>query len=216
MIRIKICCISSLEEAESALNAGADAIGLVSEMPSGPGVIDNEMIKLISDSFSGRIDTFLLTSKRSTKEIIEQHKLFGTCTIQIVDSLLEGTHTELKNALPVVNIVQVIHVSGEDSLTGGIHNSYSADALLLDSGNQKLAVKELGGTGRTHNWEISRKIVESVNVPVYLAGGLNPENIVEAINAVNPFGVDICSGVRTNGKLDEKKLGDYISKIKSL
>ncbi len=216
MIRIKICCISSLEEAESALNAGADAIGLVSEMPSGPGVIDNEMIKLISDSFSGRIDTFLLTSKRSTKEIIEQHKLFGTCTIQIVDSLLEGTHTELKNALPVVNIVQVIHVSGEDSLTEAIQNSYSADALLLDSGNQKLAVKELGGTGRTHNWEISRKIVESVNVPVYLAGGLNPENIVEAINAVNPFGVDICSGVRTNGKLDEKKLGDYISKIKSL
>ena len=216
MIRIKICCISSLEEAESALNAGADAIGLVSEMPSGPGVIDNEMIKLISDSFSGRIDTFLLTSKRSTKEIIEQHKLFGTCTIQIVDSLLEGTHTELKNALPVVNIVQVIHVSGEDSLTEAIQNSHSTDALLLDSGNQKLAVKELGGTGRTHNWEISRKIVESVNVPVYLAGGLNPENIVEAINAVNPFGVDICSGVRTNGKLDEKKLGDYISKIKSL
>lgn len=216
MTRIKICCISSLAEAELALSSGADAIGLVSEMPSGPGVIDDETIKLISNSFSKSIDTFLLTSKRSVKEIIVQHNQFKTRTIQIVDSLLEGTHGKLKNALPGVNIVQVIHVSGEESLSEAIENSYTVDALLLDSGNQKSTVKELGGTGRTHNWDISRKIVETVKVPVYLAGGLNPGNIEEAIKIVKPFGVDICSGVRTNGKLDGEKLSDYIKRVKNL
>lgn len=216
MTKIKICCISNPEEAELALKLGADALGLVSEMPSGPGVIDEEMIKLISSRFSNRIDTFLLTSKRSVHEIVLQHHRVKTTTIQIVDTLLEGTHHDLKDALPGVKIVQVIHVCDESSVQEAIENSKTADALLLDSGNQKLLIKELGGTGRTHNWEISRKIVESVNVPVYLAGGLNPQNIEEAIKIVKPFGVDICSGVRTDGKLDEVKLRDYIHKIRSI
>ena len=216
MTRIKICCIATVEEAELAIKLGADALGLVSEMPSGPGVISDKMIKKISNAFSNRVDTFLLTSKRTVKEIVEQHRKIGTTTIQIVDSLIDGTHDDLRKELPGIKIVQVIHVGGEDSIDEAIENAKTTDALLLDSGNQKLPVKELGGTGRTHNWGISRKIVESVNVPVYLAGGLNPNNIEDAIKTVQPFGVDICSGVRTNGKLDEVKLNEYIRKIKSL
>jgi phosphoribosylanthranilate isomerase len=216
MTKIKICCISNLEEATLAVKYGADAIGLVSEMPSGPGVISDEMIEKISNSFSNRIDTFLLTSKRSIPEIIEQHNRFKTSTLQIVDSLLDGNHDDLKKALPGVKIVQVIHVGGDESVEEAIENAKTADVLLLDSGNQKLLVKELGGTGRTHNWEISRKIVEIVKIPVYLAGGLNPQNIEEAIKVVRPYGVDICSGVRTDGNLDEVKLDEYIRKIKSI
>ena len=216
MTRIKICCIATVEEAKLAIKLGADALGLVSEMPSGPGVISDKMIKKISNSFSNRVDTFLLTSKRTAKEIVEQHRKIGTTTIQIVDSLIDGTHDDLRKELPGIKIVQVIHVGGEDSIDEAIENAKTVDALLLDSGNQKLPIKELGGTGRTHDWEISRKIVESVNIPVYLAGGLNPNNIEDAIKTVQPFGVDICSGVRTNGKLDEVKLNEYIRKIKSL
>ena len=215
MTRIKICCIASIEEAELAIKYGADAIGLVSAMPSGPGVIDFKTITEISNSVTGRIDTFLLTSKRTTTEIIAQLKSCKTSTVQICDSLISGSHLDMKKELPNVKIVQVIHVFDEGSVNEAIEAAKTADALLLDSGNQKLAVKELGGTGRTHNWELSRKIVDGVTIPVYLAGGLNPANVKEAIETVHPFGVDICSGLRTDGSLDEAKLSVYVKLVKA-
>ncbi|OGU85580.1 MAG: N-(5'-phosphoribosyl)anthranilate isomerase, partial [Stygiobacter sp. RIFOXYA12_FULL_38_9] len=196
MTKIKICCIANIEEAELAIKYGADAIGLVSEMPSGPGVIDFKTITEISNAVTGRIDTFLLTSKRTTTEIIAQLKSCKTSTVQICDSLIRGSHLDIKKELPNVKIVQVIHVFDESSVDEATEAAKTADALLLDSGNQKLAVKELGGTGRTHNWEFSRHIVKGVKIPVYLAGGLNPANVKEAIKTVHPFGVDICSGLR--------------------
>lgn len=213
--KIKVCCISSLEEAETAIKLGAYAIGLVSEMPSGPGVISEKLIKEIAQTTPPEILTFLLTSKQSVKEIIEQHKRCGTNTIQIVDKLIEGTHQELKNNLPGINIVQVIHVDDESSIEEAVQVSKSVDFILLDSGNQKLKIKELGGTGRNHDWTISRKIVEAVDVPVFLAGGINPGNIREGVEFVNPFGIDLCSGVRTNGKLDENKLKQLFTNLNS-
>ncbi len=131
------------------------------------------------------------------------------------DQLETGTHLKLKLALPGINIVQVIHVADEDSILEAIEVSQYIDAILLDSGNQKLEVKELGGTGRTHDWQISRKIRESIQVPTFLAGGLNSNNVADAIAQVNPFGVDVCSGVRTNGKLDEQKLKSFFEQIKN-
>lgn len=132
------------------------------------------------------------------------------------DQLETGTHQKLKLALPGINIVQVIHVADEDSILEAIEVSQYIDAILLDSGNQKLQVKELGGTGRTHDWQISRKIRESIQVPTFLAGGLNSNNVADAIAQVNPFGVDVCSGVRTDGKLDEQKLKSFFEQIKNL
>jgi phosphoribosylanthranilate isomerase len=213
MTKIKICCIASIYEVEIAIRLGADAVGLVSEMPSGPGVISDGLIAEIAAAAVGRIETFFLTSKRKVDEIIAQHMRCKTTTIQICDSINCGSHSDLKNALPNVRIVQVIHVVDEDSVIEAINQSKTANALLLDSGNQKLAVKELGGTGRTHNWELSKKIVQSVEIPVYLAGGLNSENVKEAINSVHPYGVDICSGVRTNGSLDEVKLRMFFDAV---
>ncbi|OGU66385.1 MAG: N-(5'-phosphoribosyl)anthranilate isomerase [Stygiobacter sp. RIFOXYC12_FULL_38_8] len=215
MTKIKICCIANIEEAELAIKYGADAIGLVSEMPSGPGVIDFKTITEISNAVTGRIDTFLLTSKRTTTEIIAQLKSCKTSTVQICDSLIRGSHLDIKKELPNVKIVQVIHVFDESSVDEATEAAKTADALLLDSGNQKLAVKELGGTGRTHNWEFSRHIVKGVKIPVYLAGGLNPANVKEAIKTVHPFGVDICSGLRTDGNLDEAKLSEYVKLVKA-
>ena len=89
------------------------------------------------------------------------------------------------------------------------------DAILLDSGNPDLATKELGGTGRVHNWETSRLIVDTVATPVFLAGGLNPGNIAAAVTTVRPLGVDICSGIRTNGALDESKLAAFINAVRT-
>jgi phosphoribosylanthranilate isomerase len=189
-----------------AVEAGASALGLVSKMPSGPGVISEEQIAEIAAWTPPAVATFLLTSLQDAGQIIAQHHRCRTNTIQLCDRLLKGTHDDLHNAMPGIKIVQVIHVTGNESITEAVEVAPNVDSILLDSGNQKLAVKELGGTGRTHNWQISRRICESVDVPVFLAGGLNPDNASEAFSAVRPFGLDICSGVRTDGKLDTEKL----------
>jgi phosphoribosylanthranilate isomerase len=209
-IRIKICCISSIEEAMTAIEAGADSIGLVGKMPSGPGPISDELIKQIARSVPPPVATFLLTSETSAARIIEHHHRTRTNTIQIVDSLAEGTYSEIKEALPNVKIVQVIHVIDHMSVELAVRLSESVDALLLDSGNPNLKIKELGGTGRVHNWKLSRQIREYAKCPVFLAGGLNPENVRQAIEEVEPYAIDICSGVRTNGKLDKTKLNTFI------
>lgn len=216
MTRVKICCISSVSEARLAIKYGASALGLVSQMPSGPGVIDESLIAEIAEMVPPGISTFLLTSRQSTDEIIEQHNRCRTSAIQICDKLRSENHSSLKRALPGIKIVQVIHVTGKESLAEAGSISENVDALLLDSGNQKLAVKELGGTGRTHDWSVSRMIVDSARCPVFLAGGLNAENVREAILQVGPFGVDICSGVRTEGKLDEKKLRSFFANIAAM
>ncbi len=216
MTRVKICCISSIEEAQLAIKSGVSALGLVSAMPSGPGVISEELISQIAEQTPPGISTFLLTSKQYVKEIIEQQRRCKTNTIQICDKIVRGTHSQLKQVLPGIKIVQVIHITGEESINEAFEVSKNVDALLLDSGNQKLAVKELGGTGRIHDWTISRKIVESVKVPVFLAGGLNAENVADAVKQVKPFGVDVCSGVRTNGKLDEQKMKSFFTNLKTV
>ncbi len=209
--QIKICCIQSIEEANLAINYGANALGLVSEMPSGPGVISEDLIEEIVAAVPSSIDTFLLTSKTNADSIIEQHRKCKTTTLQIVDRVSFDVYKKLREELTTVKIVQVIHVMGEESIEEAKKVSQLVDALLLDSGNQKLKVKELGGTGRTHDWTISRQIRDAVSVPVYLAGGINAHNVLEAIKEVEPFGVDLCSSVRENGRLSEKRLKEFFA-----
>lgn len=212
--RIKICCISSIPEAQTAIEIGADAIGLVAKMPSGPGPISDELIYRIAQSVPPLIGTFLLTSETSAEEIIKHQKRTQTNTIQIVDLLSDGTYFQIKEALPFIKIVQVIHVIDTNSVDLAIKLSEIVDALLLDSGNPNLKIKELGGTGRVHNWALSRQIRDNSKCPVILAGGLKPENIRQAIEEVNPFAVDICSGVRTNGNLDKEKLAEFVKNVR--
>ncbi len=211
--RIKICCISSVEEAHLAIRYGASALGLVSAMPSGPGPIPEELIAVIARIVPPGVASFLLTSKQDPQSIIAQQKFCCTNTLQLVDRISVPTYQRLRAELPGIGLVQVIHVTGEESIVEAITVSEFVDAILLDSGNQKLAVKELGGTGRTHDWRISRQIVEAVHVPVYLAGGLKSENVADAIRQVRPFGIDLCSGVRTDGKLDETKLAAFFEQV---
>jgi phosphoribosylanthranilate isomerase len=213
--RIKICCITSENEARLAIEYGASAIGLVARMPSGPGPIPDELIRQIAKTVPPPVATFLLTSETSVKEIIEHHHRTNTNTIQIVDSLSSGTYSQLKEGLPGVKIIQVIHVIDERSVNEAMEISEMVDAILLDSGNPKLKVKELGGTGRVHNWKLSRQIRDKTKCPVFLAGGLNPENVRQAIDEVHPFAVDVCSGVRTDGRLDREKLERFFREVLS-
>ena len=211
--RVKICCIASTQEARLAIQLGASAIGLVSEMPSGPGPIPEDLIAEIAATIPPAIGSFLLTCKQDAQSIIEQQRRLRTNTIQICDRLESGTHEDLREELPGISLVQVIHVTGPESIDEAVAVSATVDAILLDSGNQALAIKELGGTGRTHDWSLSRRIREQVSVPVFLAGGLKDSNVAEAIRAVEPFGVDVCSGVRSNGMLDESKLKAFFAAV---
>lgn len=209
--RIKICCIGSLEEAKSAIAFGASALGLVGHMPSGPGVITDSLIYEISKSVPPPVATFLLTSETDPDQIIHHHRVTLTNTIQIVDRIPVETYRKLRLAMPAIKLVQVVHVVNEASVDEAVELSEQVDAILLDSGNPNLEIKELGGTGRVHNWKLSRKIRDSIRVPVFLAGGLQPENVRPAIDAVGPFGLDVCSGVRSEGKLDPAKLEAFFN-----
>ncbi len=211
--RVKICCISSIEEARTAIECGASALGLVGYMPSGPGVIGDELIYQIAKSVPPPISTFLLTSETKAQNIIAHYKGVQTSVIQIVDELKNREYDILRNELPNVKLVQVIHVIDDNSVKEAIEVSKYVDAILLDSGNPNLSVKELGGTGRTHNWELSREIRKSIPVPLFLAGGINKNNVKQAIETVEPFGLDLCSSVRTNGKLDPQKLKEFSNAI---
>jgi phosphoribosylanthranilate isomerase len=206
---IKICCISSHDEARMAIDAGAAILGLVSAMPSGPGIIDETLIASIAAAVN--VETFLLTSLCDANAIIEQHRRCGTSGIQFCDALPAGSMEHLRDALPGVRLVQVIHVIGEASYLDALEAAEDVDALLLDSGNPALQVKELGGTGRVHDWTVSQRICADAGIPVFLAGGLRPENVADALGTTGATGVDICSGVRTDGRLDREKLDRFIA-----
>jgi len=213
--RVKVCCIASIAEAWMAIESGASAIGLVSAMPSGPGPIDEDLITEIAKVVPPGVASFLLTCKQDVESIVDQQRRLGVNTIQICDRLVDGTYGDLRRALPGISLVQVIHVTGTESVDEAQMIAPQVDAILLDSGNQSLQIKELGGTGRTHDWTLSRKIRETIDVPLFLAGGLRPDNVAEAIRTVQPFGIDVCSGLRTEGKLDGHKLKAFFAAVES-
>ena len=212
--RVKVCCIASEDEAAMAVRMGASALGLVSRMPSGPGPIPESRIRDIARTVPDGIAIFLLTCETTADPIIAQQRYCGATTLQLVDAVAPAVYTALRQALPGIAIVQVIHVRDEDTLAEALQVSPLVDAILLDSGNPSLAIKVLGGTGRAHDWAVSRKIRDAVQVPVYLAGGLNHLNVASAIARVQPFGVDVCSGLRTEGRLDPAKLEQFMLAVR--
>jgi phosphoribosylanthranilate isomerase len=214
--RVKICCIRTIDEARLAIRYGASAIGFVSAMPSGPGPISEDLIAEIAADVPPGVSSFLLTSTQDADSIITQQRKTRVNTLQLVDAVPINTYQELRRILPGIGIVQVIHVLDDDALREAQSVAPYVDAILLDSGNPRLPVKELGGTGRTHDWRISRRIRDEIGLPVFLAGGLNPGNVAKAIRQVCPYAVDVCSGVRTDGRLDEEKLSRFIREVETI
>jgi phosphoribosylanthranilate isomerase len=214
-VQVKVCCIADVAEARLAIAAGAAALGLVSAMPSGPGVISEERVAEIAAAVRGEaVRTFLLTARTLADDIAEQHRHCGTTTLQLVDHVPVPQLQRLRRLCPGVELVQVIHVTDAQVLAEAAAAAPWVDALLLDSGNPALAVKELGGTGRTHDWTLSRRIREAVApLPLWLAGGLKAANVAQAVAQVMPHGVDLCSSVRSEGRLDAGKLADFMAAV---
>ena len=183
-------------------------------MPSGPGVIDDATIAGIVAGAPPGVATFLLTSRTDPADIAAQQRRAGADTLQLVDRMASDALRGLRDRCPGVTLVQVVHVLDAGAVDEAVAVAPHVDAVLLDSGNPDLAVKQLGGTGRTHDWTHSRAIVDRVDGPVYLAGGLRPSNVREAVRAVRPFGVDVCSGVRREGRLDAERLRRFMRGVR--
>ncbi len=213
--RIKICCIADESEARLALAHGAVALGLVSAMPSGPGVIDDATVARVAAAVRAEpVRSFLLTARTRADDIATQHAAAGTTTLQLVDHVPHAELQALRLRCPGVELVQVVHVTGEASLAEAVAVAPWVDALLLDSGNPAAAVKELGGTGRTHDWALARRIRDAVfPLPLWLAGGLRVHNVAEAIATVQPHGLDVCTGVRVNGRLHAPTLAAFMAAV---
>lgn len=215
-IQTKICCIQSIEEAQLAIEHGADILGFVSEMPSGPGVIEESLIADIISQLPQGVHSFLLTSKTTVGEIVQQQHRCRADGLQLCRRLSPEALRELKRALPNISLVYVVHVKGRESLVEALAAQPLVDAILLDSSTKLNGAPQLGGTGLVHDWSVSREIVEKTTVPVYLAGGIKAENVREAIEKVQPYGIDLCTGVRTDWKLDGEKLGEFMGALKEL
>jgi phosphoribosylanthranilate isomerase len=214
---VKVCCIRTLDDALAAFEMGAAAIGLVSAMPTDTGeILDEAAIGAIARAVPRDLETFLLTSRTTAEAIAEQHRLCETTTIQLCDRVAPDVYARLRSELPAVRLVQVVHVWDERAVAEALASAPYVDALLLDSGSPDAAAgRSLGGTGRMHDWALSRRICAEAPVPVYLAGGLRPENVAAAMAAVRPSGLDVCSGVRSGGFLDRDKLARFMAAIRA-
>ena len=208
--RIKVCCIASPEEARAAIEAGADALGLVAHMPSGPGPIADAKIAEVTAVVPPPVATFLLTSETTADAISAHIRKTNPSVVQVVSHIEPAESARLAEIEPHVRRVQVIHVEGSDALELIPAYSPHVHAFLLDSGRPNAAIAELGGTGRRHDWAISAAFVKASERPVFLAGGLSAANVGDAIRQVRPFGLDLCSGVRTGGRLDAAKLREFV------
>jgi phosphoribosylanthranilate isomerase len=212
--KVKICCISSREEAELAIEHGAHALGLVGAMPGGgPGIIDDNLAREIAINVPSAIETFLLTSRELGSDIADHVEFCGTSTVQIVRHIDPVEYPTIIRRLPTIRRVQVIHIENESVIDLVRKYEPFVHAFLLDSGRPSSPELTLGGTGCVHDWKISAEIVRNTAKPVYLAGGLRPDNVEKAIKTVAPYGVDLCSGIRTNEKLDEEKMGEFMRRV---
>ena len=212
--RVNICCIASEDEARTAVAAGAYAVGLVGDMPSGPGVIDDDLARMIAASVPPGVSTFLLTQRTRATEIAAHAAHCGASAVQIVNPIDPAEYPRLVDLLPpAVRRVQVVHVEGGDALNMTDAYAPFVHGFLLDSGRPSAAVPELGGTGRVHDWEVSARFVERSPKPVFLAGGLNADNVGRAIERVRPYGLDVCSGVRVDDRLSATKLARFMAAV---
>ena len=212
-MKVKICANKNIYDAESSLIAGADIIGLlVGQEHTSNDFIDKEKAKEIVDYVNGRCDVSLVTHLKNADEIISLTKYIGNNIIQLHSNIEEKEVEKIKKELPNVKLVRLIHISKDGEIFSNIERMKYVDYYLLDSFN--LETNQVGGTGLTHDWNKSSEIVKKLDKPVFLAGGLNPDNVQEAISIVNPYGVDVNSGCKTNGIKDRDKVIEFVRNAK--
>lgn len=214
MVKVKICAIKRPEDAIMAAAAGADAIGmLVGQKHASQDFIDEQAAKEIAAILTPFCSSVMVTHLTDVAEIVRLVRAIGVATLQLHgDSTVEEIG-QIKRELPHIKVVKTLHVVDKWSVETGRQYLDIADAILLDT--TRPSTDQVGGTGLTHDWSISQAIVRAYNKPVILAGGLNPDNVRDAISKVRPFGVDVNSGVKgPDGFRDPYKVRLFIQRAK--
>ena len=212
-IRVKICCVQSEDEAATAVAFGAAAVGLVTGMPSGPPGLDVDSIRSIVAAVPPGTGTFLLTSATDVDRLTELAAHTGVNTLQLWDRLPREDYGRLRSRLPGVALVQAVHVVDDSAVDEAMEIAPRVDAIVLDSGNAAVPFRWEPATGRIHDWNISRRVVEALDRPVFLAGGITAVNVAAAVQTVRPYGIDVCTGVRTDDQLDVSKLSHLFESL---
>ena len=213
-MKVKICANKSIEDAKNCIESGVDIIGvLVGQEHASVDFIDKETAKEICDFVDKRCDISLVTHLKNSEEIIKLTKFIGNNVIQLHSDIDENEVEKIVNVLPNVKLVRLVHISNDGEIVTNIDSIKYADYYLLDSFNLK--TNQVGGTGLVHDWNVSKEIVKKLNKPVFLAGGLNPNNVHDAISIVKPYGVDVNSGCKNElGYKDKEKIKNFVINAK--
>jgi phosphoribosylanthranilate isomerase len=210
MTRVKICGNRSVAEALIAAQSGADAVGILvgPHSESQKHFVTTETACDILAALPPFIRGVIVTTYSTEADITSLIEMTGATVVQCHSDIQPRTLATLRERFPAVHFIAVVHVAGSDTIEIAHTFASVAHALLLDTAYKGAA----GGTGVTHDWSVSADIVRAVSVPVILAGGLNPENVRDAIAQVRPYAVDVRSGVCTiTGEKNEEKMKAFIN-----
>jgi len=208
-MKIKICGIKTEHDLTVAINAGADAVGFITDVPvDSPRKITLAEASRMISKVPVFVTSVLVIMPENAQHAVRMIHAAKPAAVQIHNALpLSELVTIRKTGVKLIKTIPVSRDSSSDTLIMQVKElSGIVDAVLLDTALDG----KTGGTGMQHNWEVSSKVVLNSAIPVILAGGLKPENVREAAGCVRPYAVDTASGVETGGKKDEKKVLDFI------
>ena len=212
-MRVKICGTKNLNEARMAVSLGADAVGFLLGLNDfSEDEVDGATARHIIARLPPFVSSVLVTHKTDSEWIVEACKQIGCTVIQLHGDFAIDEIPALKEKVPHMRVIKTIHVENAGAVASALAASRWADAILLDT----MTGTRIGGTGVTHDWSISGRIVKMIDKPVVLAGGLNPQNVRRAIALVSPFAVDVNSGVENpDGSKSAEKVESFIRAAKA-
>lgn len=203
MSRVKICGITHTDDLDVVVSAGADAIGLIVDVPvETPREITPTDAVELARATPPFVTTVLVTMPETPESTVELAERIQPDVLQVHGDLTPGdlAYLSAKVSGDVIKAVSPGDAERYDTV---------ADALLVDS----LEASGAGGTGEPHDWSRTRTLVEELSSPVVLAGGLTPENVSEAIETVRPFAVDVASGVEARpGRKDPEAVASFVDR----
>ena len=211
-MRVKICGTATFADLDCAVAAGADAVGFLMGITH---VTQDAVTPETAAAMVATLPPFIVpvavTHLTKPSDLIRIVELSRCTTLQIQDMVTPDDIAEVREVLPYLRIMKAVHVMDESAITTAKYFSDTADAILLDT----RTADRIGGTGITHDWNISAKIVKECSCPVILAGGLTPENVTEAIIRVRPYAVDVHTGVKKNGVRDAERTRAFVTNART-
>lgn len=215
-MNIQMAGIRSVKDALMCVECGVNIIGLlVGQTHTSDDFITKDLAREIKLALPKSIKTTLITHLERADDIIDIAKYIGVDYIQLHSHLPESEVELIKKSLPDKKLLRLIHIDTDGKILTDISKIKIADFYFTDSINLK--TNQVGGTGLTHNLDTDKMLVDTLNKPVFIAGGLNPSNVAEAVRYCKPYGVDVNSGCRAvDGSRDKEKVLAFVKNANAM